>query len=107
MMEMFRFDELFREMVMLCVWTTSFSVLIEGSPLEVFHAQCGVRHSDPLSPFLFVVVIEYLSRLTKQAVWEGKLKLYTNGGTKGRAYARLCGRCGLLRKGLGKVFYYN
>lgn len=42
-MEMFRFNANFREMVKRCISIVSFSVMVEGSPTEVFHAQRGVR----------------------------------------------------------------
>lgn len=35
---------------------------------------------DPLSPLLFTVVIDYLSKLISQALRERKIELYTTDG---------------------------
>lgn len=65
-----------------CLSSTSFSALIDGSPMEVFQAPKGLRQSDSLSPLFFEMEIEYHSRLTRLVVEEGRLELYINGGVR-------------------------
>nr|XP_029151561.1 uncharacterized protein LOC114925942 [Arachis hypogaea] len=65
------FGRRWREWVMECVSTTSMSVLINGSPTKPFKMERGLRQCDPLSPFLFVLVVDVLHRMIGVAVRNG------------------------------------
>ena len=60
--------------IMECVSTPSMAVLWNGSKLDNFHPSRGMRHDDPISPYLFVLCIERLSHLINEAVLNGRWK---------------------------------
>jgi len=57
-----------------CMESVTVSVLVNGSPTEEFKPSRGLRQGDPLTPFLFVVVVEGLAGLVRQAC---KARLFT------------------------------
>jgi len=60
--------------IRICVSSSSFSILLNGSPFGKFTPSRGLRQGDPLSPFLFILGTEVLSRLFHQQESMGQLK---------------------------------
>jgi len=58
---------------MSCVNSVSYVVLINGEPSSFFRRGKGVRQGCPLSPLLFILVMESLSILIKKEVEDGTL----------------------------------
>lgn len=56
--------------------------LIEWSPTGIIKEGRGIRQGDSLSPLLFIIVIEYLSRLIQNVVDGRRMDLYTLGGVR-------------------------
>ena len=53
--------------IMGCLLSANFVVLVNGTPSKFFSASRGIRQGCPLSPLLFILVIEGLSLLIKDA----------------------------------------
>ncbi|XP_019103706.2 uncharacterized protein LOC109134420 [Beta vulgaris subsp. vulgaris] len=66
MLEALHFPEAFRELVMECVTTPKFYIMINGVMRGFFSSARGLRQGDPISLFLFVLCMEYLSRILNE-----------------------------------------
>ena len=73
LLEMMGFGAKWISWIQWCIGTVSFSILINGTPSGFFQSSRGLRQGDPLSPYLFVIVMEALSCLLKRAKEEGFL----------------------------------
>ena len=62
------FEEKWVGWIKWCISTPTFSILINGSLTSFFGSSRGLRQGDPLSPYLFVLVMEALSLMIDKAV---------------------------------------
>ena len=66
-----------------CTSTVRFFVLINGSPSGSFQSLRGLRQGDPLSPYLFVIVMEVFSCLLRRTISRGFLSGWRVRGQRG------------------------
>ena len=59
-LEHFGFPEMLIKLIMCCVSTTTTSILFNGSKLDSFQPSRGIRQGDPISPYLFLLCMEFL-----------------------------------------------
>jgi len=66
------FPTLWRKWIKECIGTATASVLVNGSPTDEFSLGRGLRQSDPLSPFLFLLAAEGFNVLM-ESLWVNNL----------------------------------
>jgi hypothetical protein len=72
-MQKLGFDAKWVALVMECVSTPSFSVLLNGEPHGFVSPSRGIRQGDPLSPYLFLFCAEGFTTLLRQAEQDKRL----------------------------------
>ncbi|GKV25095.1 hypothetical protein SLEP1_g34588 [Rubroshorea leprosula] len=74
MMTRMGFCATWRKWIQECLNSSSVSILINGSPMNQFPVNKGIRQGDPLPPFLFLIVAERLNGLVASAVEKERYK---------------------------------
>jgi hypothetical protein len=69
----------FIKLIHACISTPTFSILVNGEPTEDFCSYRGIRQGCPLSPYLFLVAINELSRALQNEMHNTNLTGITLG----------------------------
>lgn len=68
------FNEKWISLVMVCVKTATYSILVNGEPQGMIHPTRGIKQGEPLSPFLFLLCTEGPHGLINHAANTGGIK---------------------------------
>ncbi len=64
-----------------CISTVRFSIMVNGSPSSFFGSSRGIRQGDRLSPLLFLLIMEVLSRMLRRTKEAGLIKGFKAGNS--------------------------
>lgn len=73
-LQAYHFPQNIIKVIMSCVTSTKISVLFNGGALESFYPSRGLTQGDPISPYLFILCMEYLGYLIEKKCMEGVWK---------------------------------
>lgn len=83
MLQRLNFPDQFIQWIMQCVTITTYSIALNGGLNGLFKGAKRLRQGDPLSPFLFVICLEYFSRLLKKATTDSDFNFHLRCGLDG------------------------
>ncbi|RVW14147.1 putative ribonuclease H protein [Vitis vinifera] len=82
-LEKMGFGPKWRNWIFFCISTVRMAVLVNGTPTDFFSTFRGLRQGDPLSPYLFVLIMEAFSSLISRAEENGFIRGFKATGRSG------------------------
>lgn len=70
------FPPIFRAWIQECICTPRFSVAVNGELAGFFGGKKGLRQGDSISPYLFIMVMEVLSKLVENASLRNQFRIH-------------------------------
>jgi hypothetical protein len=79
LMDRMGFGSRWKTWIRTCISSVRFLVMVNGSPSGFFESSRGIRQGDPLSPLLFLLVMEVLSRMLHRTEEAGFIRGFKAG----------------------------
>ena len=82
-LEKMGFGPKWQNWILFCISTVRMTVLVNGTPTKFFSMFRGLRQGDPLSPYLFVLIMEVFSNLISRVKEKGFIRGFKVMGRRG------------------------
>uniref|UniRef100_A0A2N9F7H7 Reverse transcriptase domain-containing protein n=1 Tax=Fagus sylvatica TaxID=28930 RepID=A0A2N9F7H7_FAGSY len=73
-LQYFNLPQWWIDLIMSCISSSHLSILVNGEKTDSFAHSRGIRQGDPLSPYIFILCMEYLAWLIQGEVTNGSWK---------------------------------
>ncbi|GKF22641.1 RNA-directed DNA polymerase, eukaryota, reverse transcriptase zinc-binding domain protein, partial [Tanacetum coccineum] len=90
--------------IMVCIKSAAFTINVNNERFGYFKGERGLRQGDPMSPYIFTLVMEVFSLILMQHIEEDK-KFKYHWGCKGLKISHLCFADDLLVLCYGNLHY--
>lgn len=74
------FPETFMAWIYTCISSPTFTIMINGHGAGYFSSSRGIRQGDPISPYIFILVMEMMSCILKDRVENKRFKTHPKCG---------------------------
>jgi hypothetical protein len=74
LLDQIRLERLAKSWIMGCITSVNTAVLVNGTPTDFFRCHRGLCQNFPMSPLIFLLVIEALNKMVNQAVDSGSFQ---------------------------------
>ncbi|WOK97281.1 hypothetical protein Cni_G05989 [Canna indica] len=81
-MSFMEFPDTLKKWILVCLSSARFNCNVNGTLFENFSSAMGVRQGDPLSPYVFILMQELLSRILEEFTDKGLIKEFKYRGIK-------------------------
>lgn len=73
-LSIFGFGKIWRNWIRECISTPRFLVIINGEPIGYFRYERGLRKGDPISAYIFIIMVKVLDRAIQNNRWREESK---------------------------------
>lgn len=76
-LQLLNFPNKFTSFLLFCLKNVTYTPILNGKKCPPFNPERGIKQGDPISPYIFILGMEYLSKLIKDQIQANNWKPFT------------------------------